>query len=698
MRKNSSQGFRKVCSTFTAVAMSVLLLPSVVMADASTLTDTETKTDVAAESFTVNDSEENSQVLISPSDDSESKNENEEIEKNDSSNSFTVDDSKDQANILISPSNNSETSKEEGNGNTEEKNTNGNGKNSLSNAANEAESYVAWIGETGYTSLEAAVNAAESGATITLGEGSYTLYNKGANVKNKNLTFVGAGSDKTTWLIGPTVPDPAKFGTEYNSDYSFDVRDTEAKETVTFQNMTLQSGSVNYLGFAGTDNTVVENCVISGKTFYWGYTSATFNNTTFNCPDGDYALWTYSSPVMNFNGCTFNTTNGKAINVYTDFGAGKNNITVNFNSCTVNASGKTKKTVLKINDSNMGNCKYIINISGKNTINGDVKRSALTCSRLFGFDEDSPNENSGRTDVSIDGTLVYQNAKILNHSVDTANDKYTEGYKDNAFDITYGDWSTPVDGKISRSVHKVCQYCGYEEESTEAKAAVKYDTNGGTGSKDDTFHTENEDVTISGSDGISKDGAEFVEWNTKPDGSGTSYKEGDQYKMSDSSVTLYAQWKDKTASTDTQKDNTEKTEDKTSPAATKYTVKYNGNGGNGTLDDVSAESGKEVTVLSNVFTRQGYTFTGWNTAADGSGTSYAEGDALIVNSDVTLYAQWKKNATSSASSTKTSSSSAKASSSSKSSPKTGDQDMEFYLLLLLGAATVTTVVYKKKRA
>ena len=112
------------------------------------------------------------------------------------------------------------------------------------------------------------------------------------------------------------------------------------------------------------------------------------------------------------------------------------------------------------------------------------------------------------------------------------------------------------------------------------------------------------------------------------------------------------------------------------------------------MNDVSAESGKEVTVLSNVFTRQGYTFTGWNTAADGSGTSYAEGDSLIVNADVTLYAQWKKNAAAAGTSS-TKASSAKTSSS---SPKTGDQEMEAYLLLLVCAAAVTTVIYKKKRA
>ena len=657
MRKKSSRSFKKVFSGLTALTMSILLLPSVVKAD------TETKTDPAAEEFTVNDSEEDSQLPVSPSDDPDGSFTVNDVDddsqllispSDDSANSFTVDESEDSSLILVSPASNSE-------------------------------SYVAWIGEEGYTSLEAAVNAAASGATITLGEGTYTLYYKGADVLNKDLTFVGAGSDKTTWLIGPTVPDPAKFGTEYNSDYSFDVRKTAAKETVTFKNMTLQSGINDYLGFSGTDNTVVENCVVSGKTFYWGCTSATFKNTTFDCPNGDYALWTYCSPVMTFDNCTFNTTNGKAVNVYTNY---TSDITVNFKDCTVNASGATKKTVLKINDSNRGSYKYTINISGKNTINGDVKRSAITCSRWFGFDNDS--ENTGRTDVSIDGTLVYRNGKILNHSVDTANDKYTEGYKDNAFDITYGEWSTPVDGKISRSAHKVCQYCGYEEDSTETKAAIIYDTNGGTGSKSDSFHTEDEDVTISGNDGISKDGSEFVEWNTKPDGSGTSYKEGDQYKMTDSSLTLYAQWKDNT----TASEDTQKPEEDTTPAAAKYTVKYNGNGGDGTLNDVSAESGKEVTVLSNVFTRQGYTFTGWNTAADGSGTSYAEGDSLIVNADVTLYAQWKQNAAAAGTSS-TKASSAKTSSS---SPKTGDQEMEAYLLLLVCAAAAATVIYKKKRA
>ena len=145
----------------------------------------------------------------------------------------------------------------------------------------------AWIGETQYETLEAAVNAAESGATITLGEGQYTLYKKGADTKGKDLTFVGQGVGKTIWQVGAAVPDEGLLGTEYNGDYSFD-----GAGTIIFKNMTLQSGTVDYLGFIRAKNTVTKNCVINGKTFYWGYTSATFEDTTFNAPDGDYAIWT----------------------------------------------------------------------------------------------------------------------------------------------------------------------------------------------------------------------------------------------------------------------------------------------------------------------------------------------------------------------------------------------------------------------
>ena len=306
-----------------------------------------------------------------------------------------------------------------------------------------------------YKTLEKAVTAAVSGDTIRLSEGKYTLYKKGAVTKDKDLTFVGQGTDKTSWGIGATMPDPDKFGTEYNGDYSFD-----GAGTVTFKDMTLRSGSADYLGFIRADQTVVDNCTINGKTFYWGYTSATFTNTTFNCPSGDYALWTYSSPIMTFDTCTFNSS-GKVINVYTDFGAGKQDITVNFKDCTVADTGSSwfPKQVLNVNDSNMGNFKYVLNISGNNTVS-NVPYDKTTCSRLYGFGGKATTNNTGKLDVNIDDTLVWSKGKMLTHD-------HSAGQQDNAFTTVEGDWITKPDGTQIRTVTKTCNYCGYKEETKE---------------------------------------------------------------------------------------------------------------------------------------------------------------------------------------------------------------------------------------
>jgi uncharacterized repeat protein (TIGR02543 family) len=67
--------------------------------------------------------------------------------------------------------------------------------------------------------------------------------------------------------------------------------------------------------------------------------------------------------------------------------------------------------------------------------------------------------------------------------------------------------------------------------------------------------------------------------------------------------------------------------------------------GNGSSDSMTAMSAITTTALtSNTYTRSGYTFAGWNTAADGSGTAYANGANYPFNANVTLYAQWTANA------------------------------------------------------
>lgn len=397
-------------------------------------------------------------------------------------------------------------------------------------ATGTGETNVAWIGNQGYTSLEAAVKAAQSGDTITLGKGNYTLYGiSSANTtKGKDLTFVGQGPEVTAWNIGAEVPDPNNFGTEYNGDYSFD-----GAGTVTFKNMTLRSGDANYLGFIRADHTVVNNCVINGKTFYWGYESAEFINTTFNAPSGDYAIWTYSSPIMTFDHCTFNAT-GKVLNVYTDAGAGKHDITVNFNNCTVNSSTFfLYKQALNINDSNMGSYKYIININDPQTVT--AVRDTTTCSQVFGFGGKSAS-NSGRTEVYWNNEPVWKDGKMQTHS-------YTDGEHDNAFTTTYSEW-TRIDARNEmRDVTKTCNYCGWSETHKEIASVyrLQYNLNEGVGDEtadyNEAFYHENESMKLAAAP--TREGYQFAGWLSL---NGKLYKAGSELVLTGDEV-FTAQWK-----------------------------------------------------------------------------------------------------------------------------------------------------------
>ena len=384
-----------------------------------------------------------------------------------------------------------------------------------------------------YTSLEAAVREADSGNTIILGEGNYTLHGikSDGTTRGKNLTFVGQGPDKTTWRIGPTVLNPAFFGKEYNGDYSFD-----GAGKITFKNMKLGTGSADYLGFIRPDQTVVDHCEIYGKTFYWGYTSAVFTDTTFYAPTKDYAIWTYSSPTMIFDNCTFNTT-GKAINVYADHEAGSHDIRVYFNNCTVNSSILNKQA-LNINDSNMRPYKYIIHIDNPQTI--DAALSNTTCSQLFGFKEDKTTGftgNTGYTDVYLGGDLVWTDGKMKTHS-------YTVGEKEDAYEITgRSDWTPSVERVDECEVTKTCKYCGWTKKELEHASVyrLQYNLNEGVGDAtadyNEHFYRENESVTLAAAP--TREGYEFAGWLSLK---GKLYKAGSELVLTGDEV-FTAQWK-----------------------------------------------------------------------------------------------------------------------------------------------------------
>ena len=494
-----------------------------------------------------------------------------------------------------------------------------------------------------------AMKDALPGSTIELGAGTYGLYKSDtattpeekaawkALMKEKTFTFVGQKPEETFWRIGtPTVEQSG----EANGDYSFD-----GAEQVTFKKMTLLASvtpegnkeSRNYTGFIRADNTLVEDCVIDGMTFYWGYVSAEFKNTKFICGQNKYAyaLWTYSSPLETFDHCTFdasaNPERSSVIYVHND-GSDKH-FTINFKDCTVIAPQSTDhnspKQVLYIEDSNPR--KFTINISGNNIISGDVPVDSITCSRLFGFGGKEGNNNSntivnfGNTTVWKDGQMVdaaaYHNSGVTadgvnyNNNVDGSNNSlYAEGYKDNAFDTTTGEWTTNPDGTITRDVTKKCTYCGYEEKVTERQVKLTYDANGGAGTIDSTTGAAGESVNVA-KNVFTRNNYTFTGWNTQADGKGTAYKPGDSFTLTDKDTVLYAQWNKL------------------------VTVSFDlcGHGGANIPSQtfVSGNKASEPTAPKE----DGWVFGGWYTE---KGCQYRFSFDSAVTSDITLYAKWDR--------------------------------------------------------
>lgn len=402
---------------------------------------------------------------------------------------------------------------------------------------------VAWIGKQGYPSLEAAVSAAGDSATITLGEGVYSLGDTKQKVTTKSLTFVGKGPDKTTWKIqAPQAP----YGADGWCDYSFD-----GSDSITFQDMTV-IGSVypdgtikakDTQGYVRVQNITLKDCVFNGRADYWGYTSTTFDNVTFNAPgtaesgisDTNYSLWTYTGKTYTFRDCTFNST-GKTINVYRHVDPGYD-VTVNFENCTVNSnfatSAKVSKTALSIGDHTFDGSKYILNII---TPHVTAARDNFTCSQVFGFG-DNKDKNTGRTDVYLNGDLVWTGGKKLTHS-------YTDGEHDKAFTPSYSEWTPSGADRIDKcEVTKTCDYCGWTKKEWEYASVyrLQYNLNEGVGAENVDYSDANyrQNVSVKLAAAPTREGYQFAGWLSL---NGKLYNAGSELVLTGDEV-FTAYWK-----------------------------------------------------------------------------------------------------------------------------------------------------------
>jgi uncharacterized repeat protein (TIGR02543 family) len=203
---------------------------------------------------------------------------------------------------------------------------------------------------------------------------------------------------------------------------------------------------------------------------------------------------------------------------------------------------------------------------------------------------------------------------------------------------TFAGWNTASDGSgtsfdgTTPVTGDIIVYAQWTPIQTGTTYTVEYDANGGNGTLTDPLSPYNDldQVTVlSPGTSITHASETFIEWNTAPDGSGISYDPDDTFTITANvgNVTLYAQW--------TQ-----------AGTVTTYRVTYRANGGTGSQSDPNSPyaAGDEVTVLGKgTMARTGYTFVGWNTMANGSGTDYDPNDKFdMPNHDVTLYAVWER--------------------------------------------------------
>ena len=189
----------------------------------------------------------------------------------------------------------------------------------------------------------------------------------------------------------------------------------------------------------------------------------------------------------------------------------------------------------------------------------------------------------------------------------------------------FSGWNTKADGSgtpyaIGFLYNRIADLTLYAVWTpTKTTYTLTYDGNGNSGGSAPSPTTGAGSVTLAANSGsLVKSGNHFGNWNTKADGTGISYSLGSSYNLI-SNITLYALW-----------------------APNTYTITYEGNGStSGVAPNATVGSGP-VTLATNsgALAKSRNSYVGWNTAADGSGTSYSVGDPYTLNADITLFAVW----------------------------------------------------------
>ena len=252
----------------------------------------------------------------------------------------------------------------------------------------QTDSYIKYNGETinignpacfvnGNDALDSAIKGGAE--TIYLGEGTYIIPD---SAQGKTLHFVGTGED--------TVIATNTSGSYEGCNYALD------GSTVVFENITINTDSKTYTGYARAD-IVFKNCTINGCITLYGET--VFENCEFNIAGDKYNVWTWGAPTATFNNCTFNS-DGKALLLY-----GQANTVLTVNNCTFNDNGGLDDLKAAIEIGNDYNKSYTLYVNNT-VVNGyEINDKGINTGTTLWANKNSMPQD--KLNVVVDGVDVY---------------------------------------------------------------------------------------------------------------------------------------------------------------------------------------------------------------------------------------------------------------------------------------------------
>ena len=224
--------------------------------------------------------------------------------------------------------------------------------------------------------------AVKEGATIYIPAGNYVVPNA---AQGKTLTIIGTGNPEDVKIATDNVT-----GSYEGCNYALD------GSTVTFENISINTPSTTYIGYARCNGTY-KNCVINGT--YTLYGDSVFENCTFNVSGDVYNIWTWGAPTATFTECTFNC-DGKAMLLY-----GQANTKLTMNKCVFNDNGGLADLKAAIEIGNDYNKSYELIVNNA-TVNGfEINDKGInTNTTLWANKNSMPKE---KLNVVVDGVDVY---------------------------------------------------------------------------------------------------------------------------------------------------------------------------------------------------------------------------------------------------------------------------------------------------